>query len=257
MNLSILIHVSVSAVSVWSPELLGLDLPLTARPLLLLKVNDFDEILTLDRELLDTPAFRRCGLLFQRLRNMTNKRGTFSADGYVVSVQAQDPDFNGLLVRAWFLSKREVLFKCPIAPCNLTRGEYGGLYEQANSQFAAYVNDPAFPRRLFHLVLVKFPPSDLVENLFSTSPGLAEIDPDFIWVWYSADSEVPTTNFVQFPIALSASKSCIGLAPDIPEETPQRRAIRESRERAEVALAAGRGGGGGGRGGGGGHGTTL
>jgi hypothetical protein len=228
-------------------------------------VDDYDEVVHVDPMLLQTPGFRRCGILFQALRNMENYPGTFYADGLLLTLRCEHPDFAKSLACAWLLSKTEVLLKYPIESCNMTRGYYHGIYEQPHKAFVAYVNDPVFPRRQFHLVLLKFPTSHPLENLFSRNPVGAKLDPHFLWCSYEhLDPKVPWVHYVQFAVALTTTKERLNLQAEIPVETPEQRATREANERyaehaatvaAAAAAAGGRGGGGsgggGGRGGGG------
>jgi hypothetical protein len=233
--------------------------PLTTSFLSFGLVNDWDEVLNLDSDLLQTPGFRRCSILFQNLRNMENESGTYTADGFLISFRVEHPDFARSLACAFILSKTELLIKVPIESCNMTQGYYHGNFEQAHRAFVAYVNESAFPRRLFHLVLVKFPRSHLLENLFSRNSVAAKLDPDFMWCSYAhIDNKVPSVYFAQFVVALSSTKERIGLLPEIPVETPEERATRLANERfaqhAAATAAAAAAAGGGGHGGGGGRG---
>jgi uncharacterized membrane protein YgcG len=137
-----------------------------------------------------------------------------------------------------------------------------GLHEQVHKAFAAYVNEPAFPRRMFHLVLIQFPPTLLIENLFSVKPNCSFVNPDFVWGDYNhIDAGTPSVYYAEFPVAFSHTKVRIRSAPDVPSETAYQRATREAKERLEAAAAraaARRGpGGGGGRGSGGGGGGGV
>jgi hypothetical protein len=55
--------------------------------------NCFDEQISLDSALLQRPAFTHLGILFQVLRNKQNHVRSFTADGFVLSIPAQQDDF--------------------------------------------------------------------------------------------------------------------------------------------------------------------
>jgi hypothetical protein len=200
--------------------------------------NSFDEQISLDSALLQRPAFTRLGVLFQALRNKQNHVRSFTADGFVLSIPAQQEDFIRGRVSAYLLSRHELLVKWPLMNANAVLGSYSGIYEQSYHAMISYMMEKGQEARQLHYVLFKFPSSCLLKNFFSRTPTACKIDPDFAWYASNDPRNVAPLSQAQWAVAVEKTKQRVRLH-DHAGETAEERAAREAFERTRGGGARG------------------
>jgi hypothetical protein len=205
------------------------DLSIDAETKERIRSNTFDEQVSLDAALLQQPAFTRLGVLFQALRNKQNHVQSFTADGFVLSVPAQEQDFLRGRVTAHLLSRHELPIKVPLMNANAVLGLYSGKYEQSYHATISYMMEKGQEVRQLHYVLFKFPTSCSLENVFSRTPTACKIDPEFAW-YPSNDRNIGPVSQAQWAIAVEKTKQRVRLN-DHTGETAEERAAREAYER--------------------------
>jgi hypothetical protein len=174
-------------------------------------------------------------------KNLPDKKLTYAADGAKLFICAETVDFESGLFGAWLLGSHEVLIKTPIAPTMFFHAAQYTAYQEHQQSYVAsktYIQDPEHPSRLFHYILVQFPPSHPVENLFSLHPAIAKIDGDFNYFQHPGHPAIRHVGYVEWRLAFTESKVQVRAGPDPPFETPEARAAREAAQRAASYAAS-------------------
>jgi hypothetical protein len=194
--------------------------------------NNFDETITLSTAMVASPFVRRCGISFTPLKNHHDTTMNNLADGTILSFTAPEVDI--VHTAAYVIGKYEVAIKTIAMSYNHLHGGYSGKFIQSYGTAHSFLLDPEHSYRLFHYILVKFPSTHPVENLFSVNTAGAAIDPKISW--YAPPPGQPAasaTSDVHWPVALSNTKVRFQMLTPLPtDETPLQRAMREARDTA-------------------------
>jgi hypothetical protein len=180
----------------------------------------------------------RCGIVFQALRNHHNRLRSVAADGLLINCYGQQVDFVDGKVKAYLLSTNKVLIKQPLMPNTAVVTRYSGLFPQSYQSSMSYMLEERHEHRRSHYILLKFPSSYQLENLYSRTTTSCKIDAVFTWYGALEQPQFPAVSCVQWPLALTNTRQRVKLSDTFGAETPEARAAREAWECTNAAPAS-------------------